>query len=168
MMKREFLEGLSLNREIIDRIMSEHGKSIEKVKSENTALSIELQDLQAQNTKLTEDYENQKTAWEQEKSEAAYTEVLNKHLGDIKFTSKFAREGIISRLRENKLEIKDGKLEDFEGQINALKETEPDAFAESEQKPRTTAYIDFGGKIEGDEVKDDFVSSFRNAAGLKE
>ncbi|MEG1049646.1 MAG: hypothetical protein RSE24_03805, partial [Oscillospiraceae bacterium] len=106
--------------------------------------------------------------WQEEKNENAYIEVLNKHLGDTKFTSKLAKQGIISRLKENKLEMKDGKLEDFESHLKAIKEEEPDAFAEENSKPKATAYLDFGGKIEGGEVGDEFISSFRNAAGLKE
>ncbi|REJ29278.1 DUF4355 domain-containing protein [Caldibacillus debilis] len=36
-MKREFLEGLGLDKETIDRIMAEHGKTIQNIKQEQEA-----------------------------------------------------------------------------------------------------------------------------------
>jgi chromosome segregation ATPase len=47
-MKREFLEGLGLEKEKIDSIMAEHGKTVESYKSKNTDLTSGLDDLKKQ------------------------------------------------------------------------------------------------------------------------
>lgn len=47
-MKREFLEGLGLEKGKIDSIMAEHGKTVESYKSKNTDLTSGLDDLKKQ------------------------------------------------------------------------------------------------------------------------
>ncbi|MGG0718688.1 phage scaffolding protein [Robertmurraya massiliosenegalensis] len=47
-MKREFLEGLGLEKDKIDSIMAEHGKTVESYKSKNTDLTGSLDDLKKQ------------------------------------------------------------------------------------------------------------------------
>lgn len=94
-MKREFLEGLNLEKEIIDKIMSEHGKTVEKIKTTNEALTVEKSNLEAKlsdaNTQIQgfkdmdiegikkaagdweTKYNSEKAAWEREKSDRTYT-----------------------------------------------------------------------------------------------
>lgn len=50
-MKRDFLKGLELSDEVIDKIMAENGKDIESVKSKSTSLEEELSTTK---TKLSE------------------------------------------------------------------------------------------------------------------
>lgn len=47
-MKREFLEGLGLEKEVIDKIMAENGKDIEKYKTEAETQKTELEGLKTQ------------------------------------------------------------------------------------------------------------------------
>lgn len=47
-MKREFLEGLGLEKEVIDKIMAEHGKSVETHKTKAADLESSLEDLKNQ------------------------------------------------------------------------------------------------------------------------
>lgn len=47
-MTREYLESLGLEKEVIDKIMAEHGKGIEKVKADVEAKETEVETLQGQ------------------------------------------------------------------------------------------------------------------------
>lgn len=57
-MKREFLEGLGLEKDTIDKIMAEHSKSTESLKTANETLKTQKTDLMKQiedRDKLLED-----------------------------------------------------------------------------------------------------------------
>ncbi|MBN2285739.1 MAG: hypothetical protein JXQ26_11725 [Tissierellales bacterium] len=47
-MKREFLEELKLDKEVIDKIMNENGKDIEAEKSKVTAKDTEIEGVKTQ------------------------------------------------------------------------------------------------------------------------
>jgi hypothetical protein len=47
-MKREFLEGLGLEKDTIDKIMAEHSKSTESLKTANETLKTQKTDLMKQ------------------------------------------------------------------------------------------------------------------------
>lgn len=56
-MTREYLEGLGLEKEVIDKIMAEHGKGIEKIKTTLSAKEAELETLQGQLKKANKEIE---------------------------------------------------------------------------------------------------------------
>ncbi|KAF0994837.1 phage scaffolding protein [Geobacillus sp. TFV-3] len=47
-MKREFLESLGLEKDVIDKIMAEHGKSVEAHKTKVDELKANLDDMKKQ------------------------------------------------------------------------------------------------------------------------
>lgn len=57
-MKREYLKGLGLEEDVINKIMAEHGKGIESVKTELTTKETELQTLQGQLQTANKEIEN--------------------------------------------------------------------------------------------------------------
>lgn len=59
-MKRDFLEGLGLDKEKVDSIMVEHGKTIESHKSKVTDLEASVTDLQGQLTQRDTDLKDLK------------------------------------------------------------------------------------------------------------
>ena len=54
-MDREFLKGLGLEKEDVDKVMAEHGKAINKAKGESESKDTEIKDLQAQIAKRDDD-----------------------------------------------------------------------------------------------------------------
>ena len=112
-MKREFLEGLGLSRELIDSIIAEHGKSTEAIRSR-------CEELEAQCLRESE------LSMALEKERAAFSAfkngVINELADEACPSSLMARETLVRRLSENC----DGALRQT---ISALRIAEPDAFS---------------------------------------
>lgn len=75
-MKREFLEGLGLDKETIDSIMGEHGKSVEAQKTKVTDLTTERDDYKSQLAQRDKDLKNLK-------KKAEGSEELQTQLADL-------------------------------------------------------------------------------------
>ncbi|GIN37804.1 phage scaffolding protein [Heyndrickxia oleronia] len=74
-MKREFLEGLGLEKEAIEKIMAEHGKTVETHKTKATDLQSSLDDLKGQLTQRDKDLKELKK--KAEGSEELQTQLTN-------------------------------------------------------------------------------------------
>ena len=123
-MKREFLKGIEgLTEESIDKIMAEHGKSIEAEKAKTSALKAENDTLKADKKSLEEkittlsekadtdaDYKQQletlqkqikeeKEAAEKEAADKEQTEAILAVFGDKKFTSDYVKNGIVADMK---------------------------------------------------------------------
>lgn len=123
-MKREFLKGIEgLTEEAIDKIMAEHGKSIEAEKAKTSALKAENDTLKADKKSLEEkittlsekadsdaDYKQQlealqkqikeeKEAAEKEAADKEQTEAILAVFGDKKFTSDYVKNGIVADMK---------------------------------------------------------------------
>lgn len=122
-MKREFLEGLGLEKDIIDKVMSEHGKGISDIKTEIDGLKSqitekdgkianyvttvadletkasgnkEIQDeLDKLKTKIAED-ETKKSAAEQDKILTTNIEAV---FGDKKFINDYTKNAIVTDIK---------------------------------------------------------------------
>lgn len=115
-MKREFLEGLELDKETIDTIMAEHGKTTQGLREKNETLTqklntyeTEIKSLQ-ESSKDTEDWKSKfenldKKIKEQEAEEQAKKEdeTLTNNIitafGDKKFTSDYVKNGLIADIK---------------------------------------------------------------------
>lgn len=75
-MKREFLEGLGLEKEAIDKVMTEHGKTLETHKTKATDLQTSLDDLGEQLKQRDKDLKDLK-------AKAGDSEDLQKQLTDL-------------------------------------------------------------------------------------
>ncbi|MBM5707371.1 phage scaffolding protein [Listeria ivanovii] len=154
-MKREFLEGLGLEKEAIDSIMSEHGKSTNELRSKVTELETEKGSLAEQLTqrdsdidslrkdsgtsaelktqleKWQEDYKNLET-----KSQADLAETRLNSAIDLAFTKEGAKNIKATRalLNFEKLELgDDGTVKGLDDQLAALKESDGYLFPEQEE-----------------------------------
>ena len=158
-MKRDFLEGLGLEKDIIDKILDENSRDIgrEKDKADrakedlataNQQLADRDKDIEALKQSATdaEDVKKQleelqtkyTTETEQYKTQIAdrdYMDAVNAALTDVKFSSKAARSAFVAALKENRLEVKDGTLDGFDGYLKTQKEADPDAFASDKPGP---------------------------------
>lgn len=170
-MKREFLEGLGLEKETVDKIMAENGSDLEREKAKTTAAKADLADAQGKLTAVTVELETLKksngdiAAIQKQMSElqAKYdkdTGDLKGQLADrdysdaisravtgkgLKFSSKSAERAFTAALKEKKLELKDGELTGLDDFIKEQKEADPDAFAPDQAPPRFATGSGSGG-----------------------
>lgn len=98
-MQRSFLEGLGLEKEVIDQVMGEHGKDIEKIKSERNAAQEQLKtaqdtlksfegvniaELQGKIAKLTSDMEADKAEFQKQIADRDFDDLLKATASDFK------------------------------------------------------------------------------------
>ncbi|MGM7683536.1 phage scaffolding protein [Cytobacillus sp. Hm23] len=82
-MKREFLEGLGLDKEKIDKIMSEHGKTVESQKSKVSELNTNLDEIKTQLSQRDKDLkELKKQAEGSEELQTKLTDLEKKYKTD--------------------------------------------------------------------------------------
>ena len=148
-MKREFLEKLGLDKEAIDAIMAEHGRTVNDInlrvatlEQSETDLKGQLddrdkdlkklqddnkdnEDLKGQITKLQGDYET----LENESKEKLVT-VQRKHALDKAVLEAMPKDAVPVQalLDQDKIVYKDGELSGVKEQIEALKESHPYLF----------------------------------------
>ena len=159
-MKREFLEGLGLNKETVDKIMTENEADIEREKSKTAQAKTDLSDAQKQLANLkaaagnTEEVKKQLEALqaetEQYKAQLAerdYADAITRGISGkgVKFSSKAAERDFIATLKEKKLELKDGELTGLDDFIKSQREADPGAFAPDKEPPRFITGGDGGG-----------------------
>ncbi len=171
-MKRDFLEGLGLEKETIDKIMAENGADLEREKAKTTQAKADLTDVQAQLSQRDADLKAlQKTAGDSEEIQKQLNELQEKYTTEteqykaqiaerdyadaitrsistksLKFSSKSAEKAFISSVKEKKLELKDGELQGLDDFIKAQKEADPDAFAPEKPPARVVSGSGSGGE----------------------
>lgn len=160
-MKRDFLEGLGLEKEAIDKIMAENGADLEREKAKTTTAKADLADAQAKlNTANTEletlkkangdiaavqqqlselqtKYDTDTTALKGQIADRDYSDAISKAIAEkgLKFSSKAAEKAFIADLMDNRLEVKDGVPSGFDERVKAHREADPDAFAPDKPAP---------------------------------
>lgn len=170
-MKREFLEGLGLEKEAVDKIMAENGADLEREKARTTQAKADLADAQAKLADRDKDLEQLKassgdaetTRKQLEELQARYnteTERYKAQLADrdyadavaraiagkgLKFSSKSAQQAFTAALKEKKLELKDGELSGLDDFIKEQREADPEAFAPDKAPPRFATGSGAGG-----------------------
>ena len=159
-MKRSFLKELGLESDVIDKIMTENGKDIEKYKSDIEDYVSEIRDLKAGKVDVSKEIEKAIEKKEEEykerfekaekydsvfkeletlkKDNAAkeYVKNIEKFFDEnnIDFTSSLAKEAIFNKFKEKDFKLKENKFgEDAINFIKELKESNKDAFKETEK-----------------------------------
>lgn len=160
-MKREFLKGLELSDELIDKIIDEHGKSVEKYKKDAntiTTLNETVKELQEQlgkaNKQIEEfkgmDIDGIKRAADDWKEKAEKTEreaqakiaemehdgLLREKLSGVKFTSEYAKKGVFDEIKAKGLKVENGQILGFDDAFSAIKEAQPSAFEPDNPPPK--------------------------------
>lgn len=161
-MKREFLEGLGLEKETVDKIMAENGADLEKEKAKTNAAKADLAEareritevqnerdqLKASNgdvatvqkklDELQSKYEADIAERDNQLVERDYNDAISRAISgkSLKFSSKYAEKAFKDLLKEKKLQLKDGELEGLDDFIKEQKEADPDAFAPDKPTPK--------------------------------
>ncbi|HEM3666986.1 TPA: phage scaffolding protein [Streptococcus suis] len=157
-MKREFLAGLGLSDEVIDKVMTEHGKTVQETQSKLKTAEEELQakttDLESANKTITElqksnsenaDLQQQIKDYQQKLADAE-----NKRNADRKdafielgLTKAGVRNSKAAKalLDLEKITESDNGFDGFDEQLKALQESDAYLFQVSEDKPEPTPQI---------------------------
>lgn len=164
-MKREFLEGLKLSKDVIDQIMAENGNDINTQKAlteaETAKLTTANQTIQQlQDTVKAFDGVDVKKL---QGDLTALQEKYNTDIGKLKLDNALDRELRANNVRSTKaaralldldqIKLDGDRLLGFDGQITALKASDAYLFAEDKAKPpeKPGVYVD-SGKPHGDAV----------------
>lgn len=91
-MNREFLEGLGIEKDTIDKIMSENGKDIEKAKGNAESNSARVKELEKENESLKGSIGERDTQLEQLKKSAGDNEDLKKQIESLTAANKKSAE----------------------------------------------------------------------------
>ena len=154
-MKREFLEGLELDKETIDTIMAEYGKSTQGLREERDNLKTQIddankeiqsyKDMDIDSIKKSADdwktkYEEMEANQKAEKEKSIRTERTNAFFNDIKFASESAKAGVIAQFnaKDFKYDEETNKFLGASEWLNDLKEKDSGAFLSDVANPRFT------------------------------
>lgn len=136
-MKREFLKELGLEENLIDKIMSEHGTTVNALKAENKTLTEEKGNLETQLGELNSNLEESTTSKEQFNSEIQELKTRNKSLETDLLKFRIARannlpDELASRLQG---EDEDSILKDAQTLSKIYKGAMPEAPLKDVEQP---------------------------------
>lgn len=154
-MKREFLEGLELEKETIDSIMAEHGKAIQGLREEKENLRTQLDDANNEIKSykdmdidsIKESASNWETKYndlvreqEEAKNKSIRDERTNAFFNDVKFASESAKKGVIAEFnaKEFKYDEETNKFLGASEWLNDLREKDTGAFLSDVANPKFT------------------------------
>ena len=173
-MKREFLDGLGLDREIVDKILTENGNDIEREKAKTLQAKADLADLQQKltdaQTELAKAKETSGNAEETRKqleelqgkydtnTKALQEKITKRERMDaaeafiaehnLKFSSKSARSAFLTGLLGKEYEVKDGKFDCDDSYIKEQQAADPEAFASDKPQIKFAANVGVGSAPE--------------------
>ena len=148
-MKREYLEKLGLDKEAIDKIMTENGKDIETEKSKVTAKEQELETIRDNLSKANEtiksykgmniddiqksadDWKTKYEGMEQELTKVKNNTRLEKEIAGF---NTIDSDVLLKLINHDDLVYKDDKIHGLEDQIVKIKEGKPYLFPEEKQE----------------------------------
>ena len=189
-MKRSFLKELGLESEVIDKIMAENGKDIEKYKTDIEDYVSEIKELKSNNVDTSKAIEEAVKAKEKEykatiEKTSNYDDIVTELEGlkkinsekesiqniekffeenKIDFTSSFAKEAIITKFKEKEFKLNDNKFgEDAVEFINELKESSKDAFKITETNNNVYTYQPKGSNLNSN---DDLAAQVNSILGI--
>ncbi|MCT1904111.1 phage scaffolding protein [Oceanobacillus sojae] len=159
-MERKFLEGLGLEKEAIDKIMAEHGKTVNSLKadagkvegleSQITAYKQQLEDrdkqlkelkkvdadaLQKKIDELQETNENDKKAYQEKLDKQAFDFALDKALTGAKAKNAKAVKPFLDN---DKLKLDGENILGLDDQLKTIKENDPYLFDQEQQQTPPT------------------------------
>lgn len=157
-MKREFLEGLELDKEITDTIMAEYGKCVQGLREERDSLKSQLddanneiqsyKDMDIESIKKSADdwkakYEEAEANQKAEKEKSIREERTNAFFNDVKFASESAKKGVIAEFNKKdfKYDEESGKFQGASEWLEELKKNDVGAFMSDVANPKFTAGV---------------------------
>lgn len=170
-MKREFLEGLGLDKDTVDKILDENSRDIgrekqkaDQAKEDLTKVQQQLADrdkdieelkktngdaegIRKQLENLQNKYTKETEEYKTQLADRDYADAINKAIGDkgIKFSSKAAERAYIADLKAKHLELKDGVLTGFDEWHKSQTEADPSAFQVGKPTPSFAKPVGNGG-----------------------
>jgi len=188
-MKREFLEGLGLEKEAIDKIMGEHGKTVETHKQKATDVSASLDDVKAQLAQRDKDLKVLKDqAKGNEDLQAKFTDLETKYNQDkLDYETKLKETQLSSALKlalagkvhdadlvaslidKNTIELgADGNVtKGLDEQIKTLQESKSFLFVPESTTAKIAGTKPAGTGKTGDDLPLDIGSNFAKEANSK-
>lgn len=168
-MKRDFLEGLGLEKEAIDKIMAENGSDLEKEKAKTTAAKADLADVRGELATTKQELETAKASSgdaadiqkkldelqakydtdiadrDAKLADRDYSDAVTAFIAEkgLKFSSKGAERYFRAAFKE-KIERKDGAFVGADDFLKSQQESDPDAFAKE-----GGVRVDLGGSLGG-------------------
>lgn len=166
-MKRNFLVDLGLEETVIDKIMSEHGKTVQRLNDKVDATKAELQTLQSENEENKQTIEEFKKVdveglkkeasdWKAKYESFERDSITKEFFNSYKFTSDLAKKASIEEFKLQNFKLKDGKFEGAEEYMKKFIENNKEAFIqekESDQSNNTSTAYNYspnGSNGEGD------------------
>lgn len=172
-MKREFLKELGLEDEAIDKIMAEHGKTVNETKEKaekadelknqledykqqiserDTQLEelkkVDAEGLQAKIDELQQQNETTKTEYEEKLQQQAFEHKLDSSLSGAKVKNTKAVKALLDM---DTIKLDGDTLKGLDDQLNSLKESDAYLFEEEQQDPPkpnfTTGQHNKGGNM---------------------
>ncbi|NLL92516.1 MAG: hypothetical protein GX222_08950 [Ruminococcaceae bacterium] len=186
-MERKFLEALGLEKEVIDKVMAEHGKDVEKHKQQLTDLTGERDSLKTQLEEvgkkletfegvdpealkkeietLKSDISAKEADFQAQLADRDFQALLNSGISDLKGKNQKA---IIALLDVDTLKASKNQKEDISNAVKTLQESDPYLFEAMESK-ETPASVSTGGThTETNNTGGDaFTAAAMKAAGLE-
>lgn len=169
-MKREFLKGLDLEDAVIDQIMDENGKDINKANDKIKTLETEVNNTKELLTnankeidsyksmdidaikKSAEDYKAKyETAENDYKAQIAEMELnnkLEKYVDKLNLKNDIYKKEVISRIKEKELKFDGDVLLGGDELVKGFKEQYTDAFNDTKPKPNFADTTQGSGKPE--------------------
>ncbi|MBS7363914.1 MAG: phage scaffolding protein [Paludibacteraceae bacterium] len=163
-MRREDLEKLGHDKAQIDAILDLYGKSVNSLKETITLTEQERDTAKSQLEATNKKLEGYDPEWKK-KAEEAQTEAQKKiqetmtelaserAVMGLAFSSNSAKKAFVNDLKAQGLKLEEGKFLGFDDFVNKYKETDPQAFTETEteSKPKFSETVHSSG---GDAGKD--------------
>ncbi len=195
-MKREFLEELGIEKEVIDKILETNNQELEKYKkqaenskNDNTVLQNQLKEIEQKFTELqtsaanAEELKKQLEAMQQKhkkETEEFQNQIAQRDYKDamkyaieknnIKFTSEMAKRAYLEELQKANLTIKDGSLDGFEEFHKKQIEADSNAFVLDNtqgQKPHFMPPMNSNGGGSTPSLGTAYAQKFNNTLGIQ-
>lgn len=170
-MKRDFLEGLGLEKDTVDKILDENSRDIgrEKQKADQAKEDLataqqqladrdkdiaELQKssgdaegIRKQLEELQGKYTKETEAYKAQLADRDYSDAMTRTISakGIKFSSKAAEKAYLADLKAKGLELKDGELTGFDEWHKTQMAADPTAFQADKPTPRFVNPVGTGG-----------------------
>lgn len=175
-MERKFLEDLGLEKEAVDKIMAQHGKSIERAKGDLEAErdglqeklgtvqdalkqfeGVDVQDLNTKIQTLQTDLQKKDTEYQAKLADMGFSSVLTDAIAAAKGKNP---KSVIANLNTEHLKSSNNQKEDIAAALSKLKESDPYLFeAEQAQTKVSTggSHSDEGGDISGNAAMNNLI-----------
>lgn len=188
-MNREFLEGLGLEKDAVDKVMKEHGKTlndtkekadkveglenqIEDYKQQLTERDTQLEELkkvdaeglQAKIDELQQTNETQKTEYENQLQKQAFDHKLESTLSNAKVKNTKAVKALLDT---EKIKLDGDKLLNLDDQLEALKESDAYLFEQEESTEPPKPSFTTGQHQKGGTTKNIAEMTYQELADMK-